>query len=70
MHVTNLMIEKSLLGLLDTMAQDGVPIRGILMQAMAYSIIADLSNEITDFDEAYKLVEWYVKSLINIGGEG
>lgn len=68
MNVTNLMIEKSLLRLLDTMAQAGVPIRDILMRAVADGIVADPSNEVTEYLDADKLVEWYVNSMTNIGG--
>ncbi len=67
MDVTDLMIEKSLLRLLGTMAEAGVPIRTILMRAVADAIIADPSNSITNRREADTLVNWYVDSKINIG---
>ena len=69
MTVTDLMIEKSLLRLLDTMAQAGVPIRDILMRAVADSIVADPSYEVTEYLDADTLVRWYVDSIINIGGD-
>jgi hypothetical protein len=68
MQVTDLMVEKALLRLLDTMAQAGVPIRNILMRAVADAIVADPSNEVTEYLDADKLVEWYVNSMINMGG--
>jgi hypothetical protein len=68
MKATDLMIEKALLRLLDSMAQDGVPIRTILMMAVADGIVADPSNEVTEYLDADKLVQWYVNSLMNIGG--
>lgn len=67
MKVTDLMIEKSLLLLLCTMAEAGVPIRTILMRAVADSIVADPSNEVTEYLDADKLVRRYVDSMINIG---
>lgn len=67
MKATDLMIEKSLLRLLGTMAEAGVSIRTILMRAVADSIVADPSNSITNRHEADKLVNWYVDSKINIG---
>ena len=67
MTVTDLMIEKSLLRLLDTMAQAGVPIRDILIQAVTDGIVADPSNNITDCFAANTLVQWYVDSLTNFG---
>ena len=67
MNVTDLIIEKSLLRLLGTMAEAGVPIRTILMRAVADAIIADPSNSITNRHEADKLVNWYVDSKINTG---
>ena len=67
MNVTDLIIEKSLLRLLGTMAEAGVPIRTILMRAVADGIIADPSNSVSDRDEADKLVNWYVDSKINTG---
>ena len=70
MNVTDLLIEMSLLRLLGTMAEAGVPIRTILMQAVADSIIADPSNSVIDRDEADKLVNWYVDSMTSIGGVG
>ena len=70
MKATDLMIEKTLLRLLDAMVQQGVPLRSILMQAVADSIVADPSNSVTDHHEAEKLVKWYVDSMINIGGAG
>lgn len=69
MHITDLMIEKTLLRLLDAMAQEGVPIRTILMQAVADGIVADPSSEVTDLNKATELVGWYVNSLINIGSK-
>jgi len=70
MNVTDLMIEKNLLRLLGTIADDGVPIRTILMRAVADSIIADPNNSITNRHEADKLVNWYVDSMTNIRGAG
>ena len=67
MNVTDLIIEKSLLRLLGTMAEAGVSVRTILMRAVADAIIADPDNSITDRHEADKLVNWYVDSKINIG---
>jgi hypothetical protein len=60
MKATDLMIEESLLRLLSTMAQDGVPLRSILMRAVADGIVADPSNEVTEYLDADKLVQWYV----------
>ena len=69
MHVTDLMIEKALLRLLDAMSQEGVPIMPILMRAVADGIVADPSNGVTDLNKATELVEWYVNSLLNIGSK-
>lgn len=70
MKATDLMIEGSLLRLLDAMVQQGVPIRSILMRAVAESIVADPSNSVIDHHEADELVGWYVDTMINIGGAG
>ena len=70
MKVTDLIIEKSLLRLLGAMAEEGVPIRDILMRAVADSIVADPDNWVTEYLNADKLVRWYVDSMINIGGVG
>jgi hypothetical protein len=68
MNVANLRIEMALLRQLGAMAEAGVPIRTILMRAVADSIVADTSNDVSNRDEADKLVRWYVDSMINIGG--
>ena len=68
MKVTDLIIERALLRQLGAMAEAGVPIRTILMRAVADSIVADTSNDVSNRDEADKLVRWYVDSMINIGG--
>lgn len=70
MQATNFMIEEKLLLFLETMARKGVPIRDILMQAVADSIVADPDNGVIDSDEADKLVGWYVDSMTSIGGVG
>lgn len=70
MKATDLMIEESLLRLLGTMAEAGVPIRTILMRAVAESIVADTSNSVIDHHEADELVGWYVDNMSNIGGVG
>ena len=67
MTVANLRIEMALLRQLGAMAEAGVPIRTILMRAVADSIVADTSNDVSNRDEADKLVRWYVDSMINIG---
>lgn len=69
MHITDLMIEKSLLRLLGTMAEEGVPLRTILMRAVADGIVADPSSGVTEYLDADKLVQWYVNSLMNIGSK-
>jgi hypothetical protein len=69
MNATDLMIEKTLLRLLDAMAQSGVPLRSILMRAVADGIVADPSSGVTEYLDAYKLVQWYVNSLMNIGSK-
>ena len=66
MNVANLRIEMALLRQLGAMAEAGVPIRTILMRAVADSIVADTSNDVSNRDEADKLVRWYVDSMINI----
>ena len=68
MKVTDLIIERALLRQLGAMAEAGVPIRTILMRAVADGIIADPNNSVSNRDEADKLVRWYVDSMINIGG--
>ena len=70
MNVTDLTIEKSLLRLLGVMAEDGVPVRTLLMRAVADSIVADHSNSVVNRHEADELVSWYVDCMSNIGGEG
>ena len=68
MNVTNFMIEEKLLLFLETMARKGVPIRDILMLAVADSIVADPDNGVTEYLNADRLVRRYVDSMINIGG--
>lgn len=68
MQATNFMIEEKLLLFLETMARKGVPIRDILMRAVADSIVADPDNGVTEYLNADKLVKWYVDSMINIRG--
>jgi hypothetical protein len=65
MKATDLMIEKALLRLLDAMAQEGVPIRTILMRAVADGVVADPSSEVTEYLDADKLVQRYVDVMTN-----